>query len=36
MAWFLFNEKLTVAKVIGGGLILAAIALTAVGERRTP
>jgi drug/metabolite transporter (DMT)-like permease len=33
MAYFLFNEGLTTAKLIGGVLILSAIALSVVGER---
>ena len=35
MAYFLFDEGLTTAKVIGGVMILSAITLSAVGESRT-
>ena len=34
LAWFIFGEGLTFTKVIGGGLILAAICITAAGEKR--
>jgi drug/metabolite transporter (DMT)-like permease len=34
MAYFLFDEGLTISKVIGGILILSAITLSAVGESR--
>jgi drug/metabolite transporter (DMT)-like permease len=33
MAYFLFNEGLTTAKLIGGVLILSAIALSVIGEK---
>ena len=33
MAYFLFDEGLTTAKLIGGGLILSAIVISVVGER---
>jgi drug/metabolite transporter (DMT)-like permease len=35
MAYFLFGEGLTTAKVIGGVMILCAITLSAVGESRS-
>jgi len=35
MAYFLFDEGLTTAKVIGGVMILCAITLSAVGESRS-